>query len=123
MLFNNLYHWLMNTNEKKLVMIFKSFIEKVFVPQLPKMDSFAQKEWGKMSSMLSGDQFNMGELQLYVDTLPGVSPPQQGGDKPRNKSPFYMKNRKESGLPNNDQGGFNPSKTFGGERARMMFPL
>ena len=112
---------MMSLGEKKLITIFKTFIEKVFVPQLPKLEPTCQKEWAKFSSMLGAEQINFGELQLYVDTLPGRGLP-DSGDKPRNKSPFFMKNRKESPATM-DQGGFNPSKTFGGERARMTFPL
>ena len=104
----------MNISEKKLLNIFRTFIEKVFVPQLPKMEPSCQKEWTKFSSMFSSDQFNYGEMQLYVDTLPSLtsSASLQTQEKLRNKSPFFAKTRKDS--PANEPGGFNPSKTFGG---------
>ena len=106
----------MSLSERKVIAIFKTFIEKVFVPQLPKMELPCQKEWAKFSSMLSADQFNYGEMQLYVDTLPTTN-----ADKPRNESPFFIKSKKEISVPS-EQAGF-ASKTFGGERARLMFPL
>ena len=65
---------------------------------------------------------NLGELQLYVDTLPGISPPKGNFDRNDNKSPLFVKARKDS-ISEQVTGGFNPSRTFGGERARMMFPL
>ena len=85
------------------------------MPHLPKIDPSCQKEWSKFSTMLSSDKLNFGEMQLYVDTLPGtpgvsVQPTQ---DKFRNKSPFFVKARKESPA-SNDSNGLNPSKTFGG---------
>lgn len=64
-------------------------------------------------------------MQLYVDTLPSISPGlnRQNFDRAENKSPLFAKSRKESVSEPNTGGGFNPSRTFGGERARMMFPL
>ncbi len=50
----------MNLTERKIIGIFKTFIEKVFVPQLSKMDPSSQQEWNKFSSMISPDQFNIG---------------------------------------------------------------
>jgi hypothetical protein len=38
---------------RKIVSMFKTFIDKVFVPQLPKMDIGCQKEWTKFSSFFS----------------------------------------------------------------------
>ncbi len=66
----------------------------------------------------------MAELQIYVDTLPSINQPsvnRQGFDRSDNKSPLFSKVRKES--TQEQSTGFNPSKTFGGEKARMMFPL
>lgn len=43
----------MNITERRIVNIFKSFIERVFVPQLSKMDFACQQEWTKFSNMIS----------------------------------------------------------------------
>lgn len=86
-------------------------------------------------------------MQLYVDGLPSNNfsfPPtsnsnsinstnhlnlnnsgnfnnfnKQNVDRSENKSPLFSKIRKESS--NEPTSGF-PSRTFGGEKARMMFP-
>ena len=56
----------------------------------------------------------------------------EGFSSTRSLSPFekreqlpIFKKKKEEGndLGNGEGGSFNPSKTFGGERARMMFPI
>ena len=108
--------------------MFKTFIDKIFVPQLPKMDANCQTEWNKFSNIISGDSINFGEVQLYLNTLSSTSTqniqgsqsiPNNFFDKTRNKSPFNLnKVRKES--TNENSVAFNPSKTFGGERARLM---
>lgn len=61
--------------ERKLVNIFKSFVERVFLPQLHKLDFRCQQEWSRFSNMLSAEQLNIAELQQYVDTLPGLNSP------------------------------------------------
>lgn len=50
----------MNIGERRIISIFKAFIEKVFVPQLSKMDGNCQQEWNKFSSLITADQFNLG---------------------------------------------------------------
>lgn len=86
----------MNLTERKIIGIFKTFIEKVFVPQLSKMDPSSQQEWNKFSSMISPDQFNIGEVQLYVDTLPGVGSSfnRPNLDLNENRQNFFLKNKK-----------------------------
>lgn len=82
-------------SERKLITIFKSFVERVFVPQLHKMDLRCQQEWNKFSNMLSNEQVNLAELQLYVDTLPGLNqPPKNSFDKNDSKAPLFVKARK-----------------------------
>lgn len=49
----------MNTSDRKIINIFKSFIDRIFVPQLPKMDASCQQEWNKFSAMISADQLNL----------------------------------------------------------------
>lgn len=113
----------MNLGERKIINIFKSFIERVFVPQLPKMDPTCQQEWTKFSNMLTTEPLNIGEIQLFVDTLPSTS---SAFNRPNyslndNKPAFFNKPKRE--FQEETPGSFNPSKTFGGEKARMMFPL
>lgn len=73
----------MNLSDRKIIYIFKSFIERIFVPQLSKMDLSCQQEWNKFSNMINTDQINLGELQLYVETLPANIPTisRQGSDR------------------------------------------
>ena len=74
----------MSLSDRRIINIFKTFIEKVFVPQLSKIDLSCQQEWNKFSNMISIEQINVGELQLYVETLPGINPPnanRQGFDR------------------------------------------
>jgi hypothetical protein len=116
----------MNLTERKLLSLVKTFIEKVFVPQLPKLDFACQQEWNKFNQVISSDQVSISDLQTYID---GLSPPhlislppfRQAYDRSENKSPIFPRSRKESSQDQNT--GFNPSKTFGGEKARLMFPL
>lgn len=49
----------MNIPDRKIINIFKSFIERVFVPHLPKMDLFSQQEWNKFNSIISADLINI----------------------------------------------------------------
>ena len=62
--------------EKRLIQLFKIFVEKVFVPQIKKFEG-TLVEWSKFSSMLMTDNFNYSDLQLFVDSLPGIP----SGDK------------------------------------------
>lgn len=43
----------MNLADRKLVGLFRAFVERVFVPQLSKMDPQCQQEWTKFSAMIS----------------------------------------------------------------------
>ena len=78
----------MNLNERKIVSMFKAFIERVFVPQLPKMDLSCQQEWNKFSNIISSDQLTLAEIQLYVDTLPATSPSTNRPNFIPNDNPF-----------------------------------
>lgn len=113
----------MNPTDRKIIHIFKSFIERVFVPQLPKMEFTCLQEWNKFSSMISTEMPNLNEIQLYVDTLPTINA-KHSFERIETKSPVFSKIRRDSTSEHNNGGAsFNPSRTFGGERARMMFPL
>lgn len=88
-----------STGERKLIGIFKAFIERIFVPQLPKMDIICQQEWNKFYNMISTEPFNLAEAQLYVDTLPSANTLQnltKLSDRQENKSPspLFTKIRK-----------------------------
>lgn len=56
--------------EKKLVQLFRLFVEKALLPQIKKTNN-SVPEWAKFSTLLSADNINVSELQLYVDSLPG----------------------------------------------------
>lgn len=75
--------------------------------------------------MISVDQINLGELQLYVETLPSIGQTNGPSFERRNKSPMFNKSRKETQSDQSTNSiGFNPSKTFGGVRSKgPMFPL
>ena len=60
--------------EKKLVQLFRTFVEKALVPQIRKAEG-SLGEWHKFSALLSTENINFSELQLYVDTLnPNYTP-------------------------------------------------
>lgn len=106
--------------ERRLVQIFRSFVERVFLPQLKATDRQVV-EWGKFNSLLAPEPLNYEELQAYVDSFqtgPSFSPFEK-----REQLPLFKKKTAELDAPASEGGSFNPSKTFGGERARMMFPL
>jgi hypothetical protein len=57
---------------------------------------------------------------MFVDSL-GPMPQSPTFDRKDNIARFSKKREDEELSPN--IGSFNPSKTFGGDRARVMFPL
>ena len=58
--------------EKRLVQIFKAFVEKNLIPQIQKTQG-SVSEWNKFSSLLTTDSINYSELQTYVDMLPSFN--------------------------------------------------
>lgn len=54
--------------DKKLVAVFRSFVEKVFLPTLKKTDP-AAIEWSKLNQLLSQDANNYDEAAQYVESL------------------------------------------------------
>lgn len=112
--------------EKKLITIFKTFIEKNLIPQIKKVDGLLT-EWNKFSSMVSSEHINYSQLQFYVDSLPTIGNSNLSSQIPSS----YEKNKLGGNLINNQGNnelttdslspGFNPSKTFGGDRAKMVF--
>lgn len=83
--------------ERRTISLFKVFIEKVFVPFLPKMDMAAQKEWNQFSKIINADSFSYTEANVYVETLAlpnqGISPTLF--DRNRNKSPINITNQRK----------------------------
>ena len=59
--------------EKRLIAIFRSFVEKSLLPQIKKVEGSTQ-EWQRFNSLLSADTPNLSEMQIYVDTLPSTAP-------------------------------------------------
>ena len=97
------------SGQKKLVHIFKTFVEKSIVPQLRKLEG-SLTDWNKFCTLLLSDSINYIDLQMFVDSLPiwGAS----------NAQNLLSLNRKTSG-ENNDGNVFNPSRTFGGEKNKF----
>ena len=44
--------------EKRLIAIFRTFVEKALLPQLKRIEGASSKEWNKFNSMLSMDNLN-----------------------------------------------------------------
>ena len=55
--------------EKKLIQLFRVFVEKALIPQIKKFDG-SVVEWSKFSNLISCESVNYNELQIYVDSLP-----------------------------------------------------
>lgn len=54
--------------EKKLIQIFKAFVEKALIPQIKKFEG-SLNEWNRFSALLFSDNINYIDLQSYVDSL------------------------------------------------------
>ena len=106
-------------NDKRLVASFKTFVDKVFLPTLKRTDPQAL-EWSKFSRMLSNENVNVEEVAAYVDSINNFGNSYQTSFEKKDL-PFMRKRNAEDPGPSHNEGSFNPSKTFGGERARMMF--
>ena len=82
--------------EKQLIQIFKTFVEKTFLPALRKTDNSMQ-EWNKFASMLSVEQINFNQLQYYVETLqsspPGLPTYEKKDSLRENGNNFFMRKR------------------------------
>lgn len=57
------------SGQKKLVNIFKTFVQKNIVPQLRKLEG-SLTQWNKFSALLLSDSINYMDMQLFVDSLP-----------------------------------------------------
>mgnify|MGYP003499931834 CR=1 FL=1 len=58
--------------EKKLISIFKAFVDKAMAPQIRKSEG-SLIEWHKFCTFLQGDNPNYDELQSYVNSLPNYA--------------------------------------------------
>lgn len=104
--------------DKKLIAVFRSFVEKVFLPVVKKTEPVFL-EWSKFNQLLSIETNSYDEVAQYVDSLGGSST-NSFSSLDKREVPLFKKRTPEPDTSNGD-GSFNPSKTFGGERARMMF--
>lgn len=69
--------------------------------------------------MLASDNSGYEEISQYVDSLGGNNLAPMALDK--RDIPLFKKRAQDAESTSSESAGFNPSKTFGGERARMMF--
>lgn len=107
--------------EKRLISVFRTFVEKIFLPSLKKTDP-AVSEWNKFAQLLSNESNSVDEMAQYVDSI-GIQLPQPtfAPLEKRDIPLFKKRNDTDSMSNNNEVGGFNPSKTFGGKVNRMAF--
>ena len=68
--------------EKKLIQLFRTFVDKALIPQIKKADG-SLTDWNKFSALISSENINYSELQLYVDTLPSA-----GGQSLEKPNPY-----------------------------------
>ena len=100
--------------EKRLIQLFKGFIERALIPQIRKFNG-STVEWEKFSGLVSQDVLNYGEIQAYVESFQPVS---SLPTFEKSNTPVFLKKKDEQAQ---DQGQMNSfgNKTFGGESARM----
>jgi hypothetical protein len=91
--------------DKRWLQIFRTFIEKALIPQIIRANG-SLAEWQIFDSLVNSPSINLNEVQLFVDNLPTPLPLRR--DKPKTQT--------DSSSTND----FNPSKTFGGERGKML---
>jgi hypothetical protein len=74
--------------------------------------------------MITNEQINLQEIQNYIENLTGtINVNRQSFDRRESKSPLFAKMRKDKDVVQEPVMPFNPSKTFGGEKTRIMFPI
>ncbi len=52
--------------DRRLIHIFKSFVERIFLPHFKPADR-PSIEWSKFSALLTAEPFSIEELQTYTD--------------------------------------------------------
>ena len=94
----------------------------MFLPTVKRTDPQAL-EWHKFSRLLSAETISLDDISQHVDSInASTSSMPNFASLEKKDLPFVRKKLGEDpGLSNNESSSFNPSKTFGGERARMMF--
>lgn len=96
---------------------FRNFVEKVFLPSLKRTDQ-QLNEWNRFNQYLNNEYINYEELYQYIDS---INNSQVSNLQTFEKRELPFKKRNEDFLNSNSESpGFNPSKTVGGEKARMM---
>ena len=90
----------------------------MFLPTLKRTDP-QYLEWNKFSRMISNEYVNCDEVANYVDGIHSSNSTNSFQSSFEKKDLPFMRKKEEQG--NQGEMAFNPSKTFGGERARMMF--
>jgi hypothetical protein len=61
----------MQQYEKRLIQLFKGFVERALLPQIRKANG-SVIEWERFSGMISQESINYGEVQAYVESFPTV---------------------------------------------------
>lgn len=54
--------------EKRLIATFRTFVEKVFLPQCSKNEA-VMTDWSKYIGLLSSENLNINDIQFYVDSI------------------------------------------------------
>lgn len=99
--------------DKKLIAAFRTFVEKIFIPNLKKTDP-AIAEWNKFNQLLSIDNNNYEEAAQYVDSIGSQIAQPTFAPLEKREMPLFKKRAETDTINSNNEGGFNPSKTFGG---------
>lgn len=90
--------------QKKLIQIFKTFVEKAIIPQLKKIDG-SLVQWNKFSAFMLAEPININEMQIYVDTMPY----------------WGINNNRKSEVDVADVRSFEGNKSFGGGKTNNQF--
>lgn len=126
---------MISDNEKRLVGLFRQFMDKCVVPTIKNYGA-VMNDWQGFNTILSQDPVDYMRLQSFLEGKSNTVkmfpsyPLKKDDDKQKTNSGFLRKKEDfatpESPIP--DPPGayttFSSNKTFGGDRARMnMFPL
>lgn len=85
-------------SDRRLIQIFKTFVERVFLPQFKPTDR-PFLEWNKFSTFFSADPISIDEMQTYIDgfnSTRSLSPFEK-----REQLPGFKKKKEEAGDPSN----------------------
>lgn len=107
----------MQNNEKKLINIFKEFLERGVLPEIKYNNSLAAS-CQYFTTILLQEPLDTNGLQAIVDTFPANRGSQP---EPQKLAPTFVKKKEDGNSYDYSQetsNGFNPNRTFGGERSR-----